>query len=325
MVIWERYTHSALEWDEYVESLSGSFYQTYGWGEVRKVSGWEPLRLIGKSDGQVVAGASVLVTRRYGIAVCWIPGGPMGQIQEISRDFTTALRSELKTKFFYCRISLLRSDLGEERAYLADQGWKRPSVALNSGWSMSYALDADAEMRKTRASGNWRHNLKRSERYGLNIEHWTRPDAQEISKVYREMETLKNLTIQNSESELIAIMNHCADRLIVYQCRNSEGKLLAIRAAGLCGTTAMDLLAAAGGEARKVYATHATLWALLEHCYQLGFKEYDLSGVDFEANKGVFDFKKGTGASVVELIGEWEWGSVIGIRKLVNFAIGKRR
>ncbi len=324
MVKWERYTDSAIEWDKYVESLSGSFYQTYGWGETRKVAGWEPMRLIAKCDEQVIAAASVLVTRRHGITVCWIPGGPMGRIQEISRNFTKALGRELKTKIFYCRISVLRCDLGKESTYLADYGWKRPLVPLSSGWSMSYVLDAGEALRKERASGNWRHNLKRSERYGLNIEHWARPDVQEISKIYREMEALKGLTVQHSESELMAILKNCSNRLIVYQCRDAEGKLLAIRAAGLCGSVAMDLLAAAGAEARKVYATHATLWALLEHCYQHGFKEYDLSGVDREANKGVFDFKKGTGASLVELVGEWEWGSVPGIRQIINFAIRKR-
>ena len=87
---------------------------------------------------------------------------------------------------------------------------------------------------------------------------------------------------------------------------------------------AMDLLAVAGGEARKVYASHATLWALLNHCSRLGLHNYDLSGVDPVGNKGVFDFKHGTGASLVECLGEWEWTSLPGFRQAVNRLVARK-
>jgi lipid II:glycine glycyltransferase (peptidoglycan interpeptide bridge formation enzyme) len=112
--------------------------------------------------------------------------------------------------------------------------------------------------------------------------------------------------------------------VVVYRCLDGEGRLLAIRAAGLCGATAMDLLAVAGGEARKVYASHATLWALLDHCSRLGLRDYDLSGVDPVRNKGVFDFKHGTGASLVECLGEWEWASLPGLRRAVNWLVARK-
>ena len=85
----------------------------------------------------------------------------------------------------------------------------------------------------------------------------------------------------------------------------------------------MDLLAAAGGEARKLYASHATLWELLDHCSRLGLHNYDLSGVDPTANKGVFDFKHGTGARLVTCLGEWEWASVPGVRQMVNWMVAR--
>ena len=78
MVNWEQYRGLADEWDGHVAALSGGFYQTYGWGEVRRVAGWQPLRLLARRSGQVIAAASVLVKRKLGLAVCWVPGGPLG-------------------------------------------------------------------------------------------------------------------------------------------------------------------------------------------------------------------------------------------------------
>lgn len=321
MVTWEQYRGLAGEWDGYVAALSGGFYQIYGWGEVRRVAGWQPLRLLARREGQVIAAASVLIKRKLGLAVFWVPGGPLGASEVLDGEFRTAIGSALCTKLFYCRISMLRADHGNEATFLAGAGWVRPATTMSSGLTMSYALAGDEAERLKRTSSNWRHNLKRSGRYGLCIEHWENPDLDAISALYREMENLKSLPVQHSIAELAAIFRHCREQLVVYRCLDAEGRLLAIRAAGLCGAKAMDLLAAAGGEARKVYASHATLWALLDHCSRLGLREYDLSGVDPVDNKGVYDFKHGTGARLVECLGEWEWASLPGLRQTVNWLL----
>lgn len=325
MVNWEQYVGRSKEWDGHVAALSGGFYQTYGWAEVRRVAGWQPLRLLARRDGQVIAAASVLVKSKFGLAVCWVPGGPVGVNEVLDSEFRIALRNTLNAKFLYCRISMLRADRENEAAFLVGSGWKRPSAAMSSGLTMSYSLAGDEAERMKRASGNWRHNLKRSRRYDLQIEHWKDPDLEAISSLYREMEALKSLPVQHSAAELSAIFMHCREQVVMYRCLASDGRLLAIRAAGLSGLTAMDLLAVASGEARKVYASHATLWALLEHCNRLGLHEYDLSGVDPVGNKGVYNFKRGTGANMVECLGEWEWASLPGLRHAVNFLVSSKK
>lgn len=160
MVTWEQYRGLADDWDGHVAALSGGFYQTYGWGEVRRVAGWQPLRLLARRGGQVIAAASVLVKRKLGLAVCWVPGGPLGASEVLDDEFRAALGSALGTKFIYCRISLLRADQENEAAFLSGTNWQRPRVAMSSGLTMSYALAGDEAERMKRTSGNWRHNLK---------------------------------------------------------------------------------------------------------------------------------------------------------------------
>lgn len=325
MVRWTQFTGHGSDWDQYLAILSGNFYQTYGWGETRKTAGWKTLRLLAWRDGMVVALASILVRHKAGMAVCWIPGGPAGEVQALSNEFRSILGRELGTKFFYCRLSLLRSDLGFEASYLEKAGWRRPQALMSSGLTMLYSLNESESERIKRSTGNWRHNLKRSGKYQLTIELWERPDIDEISLLYREMEGLKSLPIQHTKEELSAIFKNCGSQIIAYRCLNQEGRLLAFRAAGIVGDIAIDLLAAAGSEARKVYATHATLWALLDHCKQLGILEYDLSGVDPVSNKGVFDFKHGTGATLINCLGEWDWASWPGLRQLINWMILRKK
>ena len=321
MVTWEQYSGAADNWDALVADLNGGFYQTYGWGEVRRVAGWQPLRMIAKRSGNLVGAAGLLVKRKHGVSVCWIPGGPVGIIDAIGKGFRKALSNVLRTRLLYCRMSLLRVGEPKDAVFLVKAGWKRPSVALSSGLSMAYSLAGSEEDRMNRTSGNWRHNLKRSGRFDMRIEHWEKPDPVEISGLYREMESLKSLPTQHTEAELVTLFEKCNKHIVTYRCLDSDGNLLAVRAAGLCGSAAMDLLAVAGKAARKVYASHATLWALLDHCSKTNVTEYDLSGVDPIGNKGVFDFKHGTGAVLVQYLGEWEWASIPGLRYAANLML----
>jgi hypothetical protein len=324
MVIWQQYKGSPKEWDDLIEQLSGNFYQTYGWGEARYSVGWKAMRMLAFEGESIISAVSILVKSKAGISVVWIPGGPAGRIDILNADFIDSLKRELQTKFFYCRINFLRTQDENDVVSISNLGWTRPKVLMTSGLTMTYSLDGNFLDRLLRTSGNWRHNLKRSGRYGLKIENWDRPDIAQMSRLYREMEALKSLPVQFSVAQLTAIFRHSFDRVVVFRCLDGEGKLLAIRAAGYCGANAIDLLAAAGESARKVYASHATLWGLLDHCSCLGLRQYDLGGVDPVHNKGVYDFKHGTGASLTHYLGEWEYASLPGLCWAFNFLLGKK-
>ena len=324
MVIWKKFNGKAKEWDDHIAALAGNFYQTYGWGEVRRTAGWNPLRLLGWENDRVVLAASILVKRKVFLSVCWIPGGPAGEIIQMGNQFLISIQKELNTKFIYCRIGLLRASEGFEADFLVRGGWSRPRVSMSSGLTMLYSLAGDEDERLNHASGNWRHNLKRSGRYQLNIEHWKHPDIDEIVSLFREMEQLKSLPAQHTEPELKAILTNCSSQVIFYRCSDKNNRTLAFRAAGISGKAALDLLAAAGSQARKLYASHATLWAILNHCSRLGLAVYDLSGVDPVLNKGVFDFKHGTGATQISCLGEWEQASFPGLRQMINLMMSRK-
>ena len=59
----------------------------------------------------------------------------------------------------------------------------------------------------------------------------------------------------------------------------------------------------------------------MNHCSDLGISTYDLGGVDPVNNRGVYDFKHGTGAVLTEYVGEWERANLLLLPSLVNWAL----
>ena len=315
------------DWDRELLAFDDhSIYQTIEWGEHRAAAGWTPYRWAAVDGERTVAMAQGLL-RRYpgGIGVMWMPGGPAGDIAAWNKDLQQMVRRSTGLSALYCRFSSFKRRSDDDERLLADCGWRRPRARITTGLSLQYDLARPEADRLAACSVNWRHNLKRSGKYGLTVERWTAPDAAELRSAYSDMENHKQLAQQHSEEALRSMFAHLGDRVIVYRCRDQGGAIVACRACAVMGHTALDLLAATTVAGRKTYASYAAFWALMQHCHRQGIRQYDLAGVDPAGNRGVYDFKKGTGATPIEYLGEWEWAYPGLISLPVNWLIGMRR
>jgi lipid II:glycine glycyltransferase (peptidoglycan interpeptide bridge formation enzyme) len=314
---WDRDLHAH---DDY------SIYQTLAWGEHRRASGWVPYRWAA-FDGERIVGMAQGLLRRYpgGIGVMWMPGGPAGEVAVWNEDFQQAVFHGTGLRALYCRFNSFKNRRDDDERLLAGCGWRRPRSRLTTGLSLHYDLARPETGRLAACSRNWRHNLKRSEKYGLTVERWTAPAASALRSIYTDMEDYKHLAQQHSEDDLRSLFEHLGDRVVVYRCRDASGAMLACRACAVMGDKAWDLLAATAVAGRKSYASYAAFWALTQHCHQQGIRHYDLAGVDPAGNRGVYDFKRGTGATRIEYLGEWEWAYPGLISLPANWLIGMRR
>ena len=325
---WRVFGGTAEEWDAALIRLPGAnFYQCHAWGEVKHRLGWQVLRLICVAEQDTAPrGAAQVLLRRYplGLGLAWIPGGVAGQVQDWGVALPAAISRICRARFIYIRVNALHEVKSGYGAALKAAGWTRPQARLNTGLSLRHELASSEKVRLVAASGNWRHNFKRASRHGLKIQLWDAPDSAAIRAVYEAMEVHKGLAQQITPDELAGYLDLLGKRLILMRCCDLAGETIAVRACALFGDTAWDLMAATTPAARKVYASHATLWALLNACAALGVKSYDLGGIDPEGNKGVFDFKQGVGAERIEYLGEWEWASNSLVRFVANRAIRRR-
>ena len=68
----------ALPWDHFCDAhVHGHLLQTSDWGVLKRLNTWDDVRIGVYDDGELRAGAQVLTQRRYGLALCYVPRGPL--------------------------------------------------------------------------------------------------------------------------------------------------------------------------------------------------------------------------------------------------------
>lgn len=309
MLNWQVWEGTADAWDGLlIQFPDYTIYQSHAWGKHRSHFGWRPVRLVAREAADIIAMAQILV-RSYplGIGVVWVPGGPLGDADLWGLGLQRAIHHVAGVRFSYCRLNSMRQSLPNDELKLTAQGWRPSRASLNTRLSLLYHPALDEDVRLKQCSGNWRHNLRRSAKHGSRAYQWTNPDPDEVMATYISMQDHKKLKAQTSREEIESLITAFGEQCLLVRCDDEHGNLLALRGALVLGEKALDIFAAATPAGRKVYASHATFWELMKQCATRSVKLYDMSGVDPVNNRGVYDFKKGTGAQDLCYLGEWEY------------------
>lgn len=323
---WTAWVGTDDQWDEQLRTLSGAcVFQGSKWARHRADFGWKSVRLISET-GRCYA--QVLYKTVLGTSIAWIPGGPTGDIDEIGGEFVTMIRRLTNSSRIYVRVNILKKTNQAVEKSLVNSQWRRVRTKLSSGFSLTYSLQADETTRRNDLSTNWGRNLRRGESRNQTPYIWTQVSSQEIADLYKNLSDYKDLAdsgeIPGDES-IKSLIHHCKNDLYVFRCDDETGELLAIRGALRFGRKAWDIFAAVSPKGRKQYSSYVTAWSLLNFCAEQGVDLYDLSGIDPINNKGVYDFKHGTGATEVEYVGEWEFGSPFFVQPIVGRLIRYRK
>lgn len=315
------------DWNERLFGFEDFTYpQTFEWGEYRSQFGWRPYRWIATDSESntitLLQGLLRVYPGRTGLL--WSAGGPAGDLSFCDSNFIRILLESTGMKRLYFRFNAMRPYRVSEVLSLRGNGWKRTPAPFQSGMSMYYDLSKDDEIRYGSATKNWRHNLRRSQKYALSICQWENPDVNAMYALYESMQDYKQLSQQYSRQELEKIFEQLGRYLVLFRCEDETGEPVALRGCIILGAKAWDLFAATSVKGRKIYASYALFWQLTQFCKKSGVTLYDMSGIDPFSNPGVYDFKKGTGAYPVEFLGEWEWATSEWLRWGVNWQISRR-
>ena len=328
-VKWREWLGSASDWDTAIMGLKGwSIFQSFRWGEHRRRFGWTPIRLIAEEDGRTVAMMQVQ-TRRYfsSVGFVWSPGGLAGEISSCGPSMRTAIADLLGVRYVVYRFNVMRQYEDIHAVEMSRNGWTNSKKLILSGFSLSYDLTESAEVRESRLSRNWRHNLRRSLKRDIHAYHWLNPQPEKIKNIYDQMlnhKGIEHLAQQNSLESISSLLTQFGGDCLIVRCDDAEGNMIAVRGALLMGGKAWDTFAAATPEGRKTYASYRAFWELMELCRQRGVVTYDMGGADPINNRGVYDFKQGTGAEIVRFLGEWEYSRPQAIGLLAGRRIALR-
>jgi len=325
-VKWSPWTGTASQWDARLLELNSScVYQSSSWSDHRANFGWKSVRLVTETTRCY---AQVLYKSVFKTTVAWIPGGPLGDQSEVTTELVAAIQQITKSKRVYVRLNLLEELDAVCAQSLQTNNWHQVSTKLSSGLSLIYRLDKDEPTRRNALSANWGRNLRRGESRNSKPYLWTEVSADVISDLYTQLSEYKDLTESGeipSAATIDSLIKCCTSELRVIRCDDEAGKPLAVRGALIFGSKAWDIFAAVSPQGRKQYSSYVTAWSLLNHCATENCKTYDLSGIDPVKNKGVYDFKHGTGATEIKYIGEWELGSPFFVQPIVSRLLKYRK
>ena len=326
---WSNWDGTDDQWDNIVLKLSNyNVYQSAQWARHKASSGWSTIRMVRQSHGSVEVAAQCLLRQApFKSVVVWIPGGPIGNLSLVDSQLVVILKQALEAKLIYVRCSIMSPRSSAVAKDLVSHGWRLSPHVIGAWASLIHHLDVDQDTRLTRCSSDWKRNLKRSKKIVNQPYSWTNPDAAEISAAYSLMDQfkqVKGLSLARSVQELQSLIETFGNNLLLFRSDDIDGSPLAIRGALRFGDVLWDFIALTTPSGRKTSASYAVFWILAETSFQLGIKEFDLSGIDPVNNRGVYDFKKGTGADQIDFQGEWEIASPKILRSVASKLISRR-
>jgi lipid II:glycine glycyltransferase (peptidoglycan interpeptide bridge formation enzyme) len=192
---------------------------------------------------------------------------------------------------------------------------------------MLLSINSDQESMLSTASSNWKRNHKRSLRTPSPPYVWNDASPEQLEAAYQDMDEFKKVDgvkLQMSASDIRSVQECFGSALVLIRMDNEAGNVLSVRGALIQQSTAWDFIAVTTPEGRKTYSSHRTLVALAQECARRGCTTLELGGIDPEKNKGVFDFKNGTGARITTYLGEWETAHPSWIRPVISRIISAK-
>jgi lipid II:glycine glycyltransferase (peptidoglycan interpeptide bridge formation enzyme) len=315
---WQLYDGDVTNWEDRVSHIENSTYlHDDEWAKHLENLGWTTCRWHHQQDGESIAFLQGFLKRYpFGVGVLWFPDWIIGDYK-LSHNVTDVLRKSLSLRFLTIRIRSHHQKNNKELALLK-RYFSYVSKPFDSGLTMQLDLSISVDELHQGLSKNWRRNLKRSNK--LDYEIVEVRDIKTIVRLYKELGEAKGLGELFSFQQIESLMNSYAEQIVVIGARTPDGVVQAIRGAIIRNHQAIDIFAAANAFSRKHYLSYALCWELVNRCQSLGCHDFDFNGVDPENNMGVYNFKKGTGARLVETLGEFEYSNSFIMKKLVNIA-----
>ncbi|MEO5974658.1 MAG: peptidoglycan bridge formation glycyltransferase FemA/FemB family protein [Ilumatobacteraceae bacterium] len=325
---WKVWPGTADEWDrELLRFDDANIYQSGNWGTHRSKFGWSVSQFVYTSDGTVRSMAQILYKKISPLAMlCWIPGGPVGDLEFFDTDLISLIKKKHIAPLLSIRLSAMTQYSDGVASLLRSRGWQKPSGMLNSDKTLVYDIDPNITERRVKLSKNWSRNLSRGEQRGLSVSEWANPTTAQITSLTDEMSRYKRLRHNRQKIAQVtdSLLTTFGSDILMVKCTNSQGELLALRGAIRLGHKAFDMFAATSPAGRKEYASNLCFWKLIELCERDGITHYDLSGVDPERNEGVYNFKKGIGATDFTYLGEWSYSRPRIVGAIVSRIISRR-
>ncbi len=328
-------------WDAFVERHPlGHVLQLSGWGTLKARFGWEVEHVaLPGGDAEPSAAALLLLQRRLGLTLGYVPRGPLVDWQNMAQ-----VQRMLDALAQTCRrrgASLLKvepelPDTPEHRALLLGLGLRPSAQTIQPRSTVVVDISGSEEAILARMKSKWRYNVRLAQRKGVAVRACRRADLPAVHALMAETAQRDAFDVHDP-----AYYDAAFDLLTpehgAFLLAEFEGQPLAMIAVCAVGQTAWYLWGASSDRERSRMPNHALQWAGMQWARARAAQRYDLWGipdalgqlaqglrngdgrgtpcdampVDVETLPGtglwgVYRFKQGFGGDVVRYVGAWD-------------------
>jgi len=318
------------DWDGFVaQHRQGHLLQQRAWAELKAVTGQQARRIVVLApDGRPVAGAQVLLQRRYGLSVAYVPRGPLwaGEAGVDGWLLQALERLARRQRAVFLRIepNLLEDLPGtdEKHTWLLLQGWQ-PARPMQPRSSVHLALDQPTEQLFAGFSKGHRADIRRAERQGVAVRVGTGADLATFYALMQATASRAAFGIHTAEYYQAAwrfFGAHC--RLLLAEI---GGQVVAAHMVFSDGRRTCYLYGGADASGLKSGANHLLQWYAVQWAQERGCRSYDFWGIPDALGQaatcddavqraqletaahgdpliGVYRFKKGFGGKIVRYL-----------------------
>jgi lipid II:glycine glycyltransferase (peptidoglycan interpeptide bridge formation enzyme) len=207
----------------------------------------------------------------------------------------------------------------EVEKYLETTGWQPEAVAPgtygNSQPKFVYQLPLEGDPEATFAgfSKQWRRNIRKAEKAGVEVISGGNELLPEFCDLYAETALRDGFTGRPKDyfrTMHESMTRHDPSRMEVYVASH-EGEPLASSLMMTIGDHAWYMYGASSSQRREVQASTALQWQMIQDACGRGVKTYDFRGitdaVDGSRHQGVLQFKLGANGRATEYTGAWTY------------------
>ena len=305
-------------WDRFCDGHDdGHLLQNSRWGQLKQTTNWQTTAIAVCDDGQMLAGAQVLTKKQYGLAVCYVPRGPLlCDDSLINQTLIAAITQFAKRQ----RAVLVRYEpniLTTSKYAPSYQKVLAPaqtSLSTQPQHSIHTAINQPDVALLAQMTKGHRADIKKAERLGVTIR--TGHDAAAMAQFVALMQATgarADFAVHSAQYytdawQLFGSLGRATLLLADYQGQTVAGALVIANP-----TTACYLYGGSAAEAFSCGANHLIQWHAMRWARDLGCHIYDLWGIPYPSHEappdgseapmaGLIRFKKGFGGTEVSFL-----------------------
>ncbi len=333
-------------WDDFVGGHeNGHLLQSWGWGELKRGAGWQPLRFaLWDQEQQCMVGSAQVLCRtlprvplRAGF-LAYVPEGPVVDWTqpELGAALLTQLRDRLRREG---ALTMLLEPRLITKVAEDDCLWEsfaplpvRPTPAIQPLRTVLLDVTPSEEMLLASMKEKWRYNVRLASRKGVTVRvATTENDVRAWHALLRATGERNAFGIHTLDYYLLAWRIFAPRKQARLLLAEYNGQLLAGIFVGLFAREGIYLYGASGNEHRNLMPNYLLQWEAIRWVKEQGASHYDFWGIpatddENEAMAGVYRFKSGWGGEIVRFVGCYEYvfrPRLMGVaRRLVPMNIG---